>query len=81
MEYCIISFVNTHGAIAAEKHLKKQFKIIIMPTPREISRGCGISIRFPIEDYNAVKNSIDHFSIDQKMYSIYRFMDGCYIPV
>ena len=78
MQYYVISFVNTHGAMATEKYLKKQFKIVILPTPREISQGCGIAIRFTTEDYDDVLKSLSKFDLDKKMYSIYGFSDGCY---
>ncbi|MGI6728472.1 MAG: DUF3343 domain-containing protein [Anaerovoracaceae bacterium] len=81
MEYYVISFSNTHGAIATEKYLKEEFKIVIMPTPREISRGCGIGIKFATEDYNSIIKKLDTFSLKKELYSIYRFTDGCYEKV
>ena len=50
-EYYILSFNTTTDAMQAEKLLKDNFHIAIMPVPREISSGCGLSIRFqdPVE--------------------------------
>lgn len=78
MEYRIVSFANTHGAMAAEKHLKKQFKIVTLPTPREISRGCGIAIRFGAEDYDSVCEILTSSNLDKALYSIYHFADGTF---
>lgn len=45
-EYYILAFDTTTDAMQAEKLLKEKFHIAIMPVPREISSGCGLSIRF-----------------------------------
>lgn len=46
MEYLIIVFDTTGFAMQAESFFKtKSIKYEIMPTPREISLSCGISIR------------------------------------
>lgn len=78
MNYYVITFVNTHGAISAEKHLKKEYKIIVMPTPREISRGCGIAIRFGEEAREGVLKNLASFALEKALYSIYQFKDGAY---
>lgn len=77
----MITFVNTHGAISAEKHLKKEYKIIVMPTPREISRGCGIAIRFGEEAREGILKSLASFSLEKTLYSIYHYKDGAYTLV
>ncbi|NLY71589.1 MAG: DUF3343 domain-containing protein [Clostridiales bacterium] len=78
MEYYVITFESTHAAITIERSLKKKFKITILPTPREISHGCGIAIRFSTEDFDAIKEQLQSFPIDEKMYSIYQFTKGEY---
>ena len=45
-EYYILAFDTTTDAMQGEKLLKDKFNIAIMPVPREISSGCGLSIRF-----------------------------------
>lgn len=55
-EYGIITFNSTHHAISGEKVFKNNeipFKTI--PTPREITLSCGLSILFSIEDIEKVK--------------------------
>lgn len=74
----MITFVNTHGAMATEKYLKQQFKIVILPTPREISRGCGIAIRFQPEDRDGVLAAMEEFTLEKDMYGIYHFTNGQY---
>ncbi len=52
----VITFDSTHHAINAENKLKKEelnFKTI--PTPREITSSCGLSIRFDLEIVDSIK--------------------------
>lgn len=44
--YYILTFPTTTAVMAAEKYIKQFFAVTIMPVPREISAGCGLSIRF-----------------------------------
>ena len=55
-EYGIITFNSTHHAISGEKIFKDNeitFKTI--PTPREITLSCGLSILFNLEDIERVR--------------------------
>ena len=45
MEYYLITFQSTHDAIVSKQYLGEKLPIVIMPTLREISNSCGISIR------------------------------------
>lgn len=45
-DYCVLTFAATSHALKAEKVLKKeQTEFIMMPTLREISTSCGLSIK------------------------------------
>lgn len=51
----VITFRSTHHAIKTEKALKKEnLPIKVIPTPREITASCGLSIRFEDEDQEKV---------------------------
>ncbi len=46
-KYFTITFPTTHNALHAEKVLDEcGVSFLVVPTPREISAGCGLSIRF-----------------------------------
>ncbi len=47
-EYYLITFENTHSAIATEK-LLAEAEVRVMPVPRFISASCGISVRIKPE--------------------------------
>jgi len=49
-EYGVALFYTTSSVMAAEKLLMKEgFTIKLVPTPRQFSSDCGISLRFPWE--------------------------------
>lgn len=55
-EFGVITFESTHHAIEGEKLFKDlglDFKTI--PTLREITSSCGLSIRFYLKDMNKVE--------------------------
>jgi len=70
-EFYIIAFSSTHAAIKAEKKLKDKFKVDIIPTPREISASCGISIKFGAEDFDSI---IDIIKVDKDEISMYHIV-------
>ena len=48
-----------------------------MPTLREISMGCGISVRFAPELLSAVRAELEVFGLEKSVYAIYGItMDG-----
>lgn len=52
--FYVIAFDSTHYAIKTEKKLKEKLKVDMIPTPREISVSCGLSVKFKIEDLDTV---------------------------
>lgn len=70
-EYYVIVFSSTHTAIAAQKYLSSFIKVVIMPTLREISDSCGISIRIIPEDFNKVSLLMKEWKMDENMYHFY----------
>ncbi len=59
-DFGVVTFESTSHAIKGEKVLKEEginFKTI--PTPREITSSCGLSIRFNLGDLNTIKSTIE----------------------
>lgn len=71
MEYLLITFSSTHAAIAAQEYLKGKISFYVMPTLREISNSCGISIRINSSSYEEIKIQMKHFPMAEDMYKIY----------
>ena len=58
--FYVISFDSTHHAIKAEKLFKEHnLNIRMMPTPREITASCGLSLRFEVGDLEEVEDIIN----------------------
>jgi hypothetical protein len=73
-DYYFIAFESTNYALSAEDYLKNNnCNITIIPTPREVSASCGLSIKFNSEDIDMIKRSIDSGFI--KVKGIYRRKD------
>lgn len=66
-EYYFISFESTNYAMQAESYLKaKNFNIIIIPTPREVSQSCGLSIKFNGGGVDLIKDLVSGGSVKAK---------------
>ncbi|NLJ78518.1 MAG: DUF3343 domain-containing protein [Tissierellia bacterium] len=64
-EFGVITFKSTHHAMRGESIFKKDnldFKMI--PTPREITYSCGLSIRFALEDISKVSDILEKHGMD-----------------
>lgn len=62
--YYVIAFDSTHYAIQGEKILKnRNIDIKVIPTPREITASCGLSIKFNPEFFEQIKNLLEENSL------------------
>lgn len=77
-EMYIVSFNSTHHAIRTDKLLEENnIKSTTLPTPREITASCGISIRFLQEDLDNLISVLKDNSIEFKgIYHIKRLENG-----
>lgn len=74
-QYCLITFNTTHTALQAEKILEdSELPFLIVPTLREISAGCGLSVRFFCDDLEAVLGTLREKGISTK--EAYRVIKG-----
>lgn len=71
MEYYLITFSNTHTAIAAQKYLEGNLTYQIIPTLREISNSCGISFKVNFSTYEDIMTCLKQYPINKDMYKIY----------
>lgn len=82
MDYVMISFENTHSAMAAEKLLRESVPVLTMPTLRSVTRSCGISLRLRTEDYGTARDRLRTSGIGPSLYAIYRVdADGRAVPL
>lgn len=69
-DYYILAFDTTTSVMAAEARLKEHFSISIMPVPREISKGCGLAIRFQEPVEAAIMDFLSNASLDCTLYKM-----------
>lgn len=72
MSYYLVTFSNTHTAIAAQKFLKDRISYYVMPTLREISNSCGISLKIVDASLSSIRSELSKFEVDPQMYTIYQ---------
>mgnify|MGYP002348265359 CR=1 FL=1 len=72
-QFYFVSFENTNSAMEAEDYLKENsFNVTVIPTPREITQSCGISIRFNASGIETIKEILHSGNISIK--GIYKFI-------
>ena len=71
MDYGVITFTSTYGAIYAQKVLKEVAPVQVMPVLREISLGCGMALRFPPEDLEGVRQALAGSELKPGDYAFY----------
>ena len=69
--YYMLSFRNTHYAILAEKQLKNNMPLSVMPTLREVSQSCGISLRIEEEHLPLLLHALQKISVPPEAYTLY----------
>lgn len=74
--YGLITFKTTHQSMAMEKILKDREKIFkTIPTPREVSKSCGLSILFVYEELDEIMKIVE--GEDAQIDRVYKFIkDG-----
>jgi len=70
IEKYIITFKSTHYAIMSERKLR-DYKVEMIPTPREISASCGLSIMFEVEDFNEIIKEVKSWEDYEEMLELY----------
>lgn len=71
MDYYLLTFSNTHAAMAAQKYLEGQISFYVCPTLRELSASCGISLRINNSDYDEIEDIMKDYPLGREMYQLY----------
>ena len=66
-KFYLVTFQNTHEAMKAEREaLKKNVRIIVVPTPTHITKSCGISLKTDEENIKSIIKLIESQNINVK---------------
>lgn len=74
--YQLLAFESTHAAMAAERALRPRLPVTVMPTLRQITAACGISLRVEDQDGPALSRALGEGLIPPGEYRRYRVEDG-----
>lgn len=77
-EFGVITFKSTQYAIKADSVFSKEtVNYRTIPTPREITRSCGLAIKFNLEELKIVKALIERNNLEiNGIYKIVRDASG-----
>lgn len=77
-EFGVITFKSTQYAIKADSVFSKEtVNYRTIPTPREITRSCGLAIKFNLEELEIVKALIERNNLEiNGIYKIVRDASG-----
>lgn len=64
-EYGVVLFYSTSAAIRAEKLTQGAgLRVKLIPTPRQLSSDCGISLRFEWDQANTVRSVLEEKGVE-----------------
>lgn len=64
MKYLMLTFESVNHTMMTESKLKSDgFEIKTIPTPREISNSCGLTIRMSMDDLDRIRDYKDSLPI------------------
>ena len=72
MDYGVITFTSTYGAIYAQKALRPVADVLTMPVLREISLGCGMALRLHPAHLSAARTALAESGLPRETYAFYR---------
>ena len=83
MDYYLIAFQSANAAIASQKMLQgRRFSVMIMPTLRDITAHCGISLRVRPEEFDGVRQALaEDGSLPRDQYDFYTVTGGKSSPL
>lgn len=70
-EFYVIAFENTHSAMQAQKLLKPHYSITVIPTLREVSQSCGISVMLPEMEESQAVAAAQSLGLASGLYQLY----------
>ena len=71
MDYALVTFASTYGAIRAQEALRPAVKAVTMPVLREISLGCGIALRLDPGDLGLARTALAACGLEPGEYALY----------
>ena len=70
--FYMLSFNSTHDAIHAEKALQPHLPVQVIPTLRQVSQSCGISLRVEAADFPQLRPLLAQGVVEKGSYALYQ---------
>ncbi|MPN49462.1 hypothetical protein SDC9_197083 [bioreactor metagenome] len=64
LDYYILFNTHTDGLLLEKRLKENNIKYTITPTPRQLSKCCGIAIKYDREDEKAIKEIVGRYGIN-----------------
>lgn len=61
--YGVVLFDTAHDAIIGEKMMRAHLPVALIPIPSQFSAGCGIVLRFEVEDVERIGALLREYDI------------------
>lgn len=71
-DYCLLVFDSTHAAMSAERALGRLMKVTMMPTLRQITASCGMSLRVETADLPALIQALGRGAVPRDTCRLFR---------
>ena len=68
--FYVMAFNSTSHSIQTEKKVKELFRISVIPTPRELTNNCGLSIKFLDGDIDGIVRFYKTLTVPADLYFI-----------
>lgn len=69
-DFYMIAFDSASHAILTEKQAAARFAVSMIPTPREISSGCGLSLKFRDHEEASFREFYKTLKVPCKLYHL-----------
>ena len=69
--YYLLSFESTHAAMAAQRGLAGRLSVQVVPTLRQVSASCGISLRVEERDGEKLAQALETGAVGPGEYRLY----------
>lgn len=76
MESFLLVFSSSHDGIAVKMQLRNRFNFYVIPTPRGVTSGCGISIRMSMIYLPDITEVLREAELGSDRVQIYRIMQN-----
>lgn len=69
-QFYLMTFDSVTHSMQTEKLAKRQFSVVVMPAPREITQSCGLAIKFLTWEPEKIEQFFQSLSVPCRLYKM-----------